>query len=111
MDLKLMTHAVGNLVDNAIKYSDKWQQITLRSYLDHGKAVIEVADQGSGIEAEHLDRIFERFYRVDRGRSRDVGGTGLGLSIVKHIARIHGIEVKVKSEPGRGTTFKLVFTS
>lgn len=111
MDLKLMTHAVGNLVDNAIKYSDKGQQITLRSYLDHGKAVIEVADQGSGIEAEHLDRIFERFYRVDRGRSRDVGGTGLGLSIVKHIARIHGIEVKVKSEPGRGTTFKLVFAS
>jgi two-component system phosphate regulon sensor histidine kinase PhoR len=110
MDLKLMTHALGNLLDNAIKYSDEDKQIHLRSYREGDATVIEVQDHGSGIPSEHLDRIFERFYRVDRGRSRDVGGTGLGLSIVKHIARIHGAEVMVESELGAGTTFKLLFS-
>ncbi len=69
---------------------------------------IRVKDQGCGIPAEHLDRIFERFYRVDAGRSRKIGGTGLGLAIVKHIAQAHGGRVAVESAPGKGSTFSII---
>jgi signal transduction histidine kinase len=101
--------ALMNLVDNALKYG-----VTLESpfielsakRIDQGIA-LTVKDYGHGIPAEHLDRIFERFYRVDKGRSREMGGTGLGLSIVKHIALIHGGSVSVKSELGKGTAFTL----
>lgn len=107
---KLFSHALGNLLDNAIKYSEAGSRVTIRSKVDDDRIVLEIADQGQGIEPEHLSRIFERFYRIDKGRSRDVGGTGLGLSIVKHIARIHHAELEVESVPGKGSTFRLTFS-
>ncbi len=93
-----------NLIDNAVKYSDKGSVDVLLS-LSGDFAVIEVSDTGSGIPKEHLSRIFERFYVVDKSRSRKLGGTGLGLSIVKHIVIMHGGTIEVESEPGRGTKF------
>ncbi|NQV40989.1 MAG: PAS domain-containing protein [Candidatus Marinimicrobia bacterium] len=106
---KLFSHALGNLLDNAVKYSGEGSTITLKTELQDGHAILEVTDTGQGIEREHLSRIFERFYRVDKGRSRDVGGTGLGLSIVKHIALVHNAELEVESVPGEGSTFRLLF--
>jgi two-component system, OmpR family, phosphate regulon sensor histidine kinase PhoR len=96
---------LDNLLDNAINYTPAGGSVTLR-YRDAGDAVqIEVADTGIGIPREHRDRIFERFYRVDRARSRELGGTGLGLSIVKHLALAYDGSVSVDSTPGRGSTF------
>lgn len=77
----------------------------------NGMDVISVTDTGEGIIQEHLERLFERFYRVDRARAREVGGTGLGLAIVKHLARLHGGEVSVRSELGEGTTFSIELPS
>ena len=104
----LLEQAVSNLLDNAIKYggAGKWVGVTARRVAGGGIA-IAVSDRGPGIEPRHFDRLFERFYRVDRARSRSVGGTGLGLAIVKHIAQAHGGEVSVASVPGRGATFTL----
>lgn len=101
-----MTQVAMNLVENAIKYT---QEGKVEVSLDHdGKTVqFSVSDTGIGIGSEHVDRIFERFYRVDRGRSRATGGTGLGLSIVKHIVEAHGGTVDVESELGKGTTMKV----
>lgn len=111
----LLEQAVINLVDNAIKYSEPHRlvRVTARveeAAMEDGRAgvVISVADQGCGIAPEHLPRIFERFYRVDKARSRKLGGTGLGLSIVKHIVQAHGGTVSVESAPGVGTTFRLL---
>jgi len=95
-----------NLVDNAIKFNREGGTVTI----DHesgGNDVIRVADSGEGIPAQHLDRLFERFYRVDRARSRNLGGTGLGLAIVKHLARAHGGDVSVTSRLGEGSEFKI----
>jgi two-component system, OmpR family, phosphate regulon sensor histidine kinase PhoR len=92
-----------NLLDNAIKYTDAGE-VELALGRENGKAVIKIRDTGPGIAPEHLPRIFERFYVVDKGRSRQLGGTGLGLSIVKHIVLLHGGEVSVSSTPGAGTT-------
>ena len=102
----LLEQAVINLVDNAIKYSAPGKLVRLDATRD-GEAVIRVRDEGCGIAAEHLPRLFERFYRVDKARSRKLGGTGLGLAIVKHIAKAHGGTVDVASEPGVGTTFTI----
>ena len=104
----LLEQAVSNLLDNAIKYggSGKWVGVTARRSVDGG-VTIAVSDRGPGIEPRHFDRLFERFYRVDRARSRSIGGTGLGLAIVKHIAQAHGGDVAVESAPGRGATFLL----
>lgn len=99
--------ALSNLVDNAVKYSSPGGRVLVRLHAENGRAVLEVGDRGPGIAAEHLDRIFERFYRVDRARSRDLGGTGLGLAIVKNVARRHGGGVEVESERGQGSTFRL----
>ena len=110
LNAKLFSHALSNLLDNAIKYSKSNTTIHVSSRLEQDKIVLEIRDQGHGIEAQHLSRIFERFYRVDKGRSRDVGGTGLGLSIVKHIIRIHHASIEVESEIGVGTTFRIIFT-
>ena len=99
--------ALSNLVDNAVKYSSAGGRVIVRLQARNGRAVLEVEDEGPGIAGEHLDRIFERFYRVDRARSRELGGTGLGLAIVKNVARRHGGGVEVESERDRGSTFRL----
>ncbi len=104
MDRKRIELALGNLLDNAIKYTEAGR-VTV-SALEVAEAIrITVVDTGRGIDPEHLPRLFERFYRVDRGRSRALGGTGLGLSIVKHAVELHGGHVGVESAPGRGSTF------
>jgi two-component system phosphate regulon sensor histidine kinase PhoR len=105
----LLEQAVGNLIDNAIKYSGEETLITIRAGLQGDGVAIAVSDQGIGMEKKHLDRIFERFYRVDQARSRAQGGTGLGLAIVKHIALAHHGSVSVESTPGRGSVFTLRF--
>ena len=94
-----------NLIDNAVKFNRDGGSVTVShtGYEDHD--VIAVADTGEGISGEHLQRLFERFYRADRARSREIGGTGLGLAIVKHLAILHGGEVSVNSTPGKGSTF------
>ena len=100
---------VVNLLQNAIRHSGtKTVEVILESRSD-GRAEIRVADHGVGIPADCQARIFERFYRVDKDRSRALGGTGLGLAIVKHIVQLHGGEVSVVSKSGEGATFKVVF--
>ncbi len=103
----LMVQALVNLIDNAIKYSDSGASVGIMAGETASELVLSVQDQGPGIENEHLPRVFERFYRVDRARSRQLGGTGLGLAIVKHIMQVHQGSVTVESEPGRGSTFTL----
>lgn len=100
--------AVSNLVDNAIKYSESGDTVTVRLSREPGVIVISVHDEGIGIPPADLDRIFERFYRVDKARGRGTGGTGLGLSIVRHIMANHGGEVNVTSQEGEGSCFKLI---
>jgi two-component system, OmpR family, sensor histidine kinase SenX3 len=99
--------AVGNLVENAVAYSEPHTQVAVGVRAVQDRVEISVADQGVGIDESDLDRIFERFYRVDPARSRATGGTGLGLSIVKHVAASHGGEVDVWSARGAGSTFTL----
>ncbi len=105
-----LVSALGNLVANAVRYTPEGGDIDVawRSR-DDGGGALEVHDTGIGVAEEHLPRLTERFYRVDGGRSRDTGGTGLGLSIVKHIIQRHGGELAIDSEPGRGSSFRLVF--
>lgn len=109
LNAPLLEQAIGNLIDNAIKYSESDREITVTASRDNGSIAIAVKDRGIGIPREHLDRIFERFYRVDKARSRKMGGTGLGLAIVKHIAGLHGGRCAVESEPGKGSTFTITF--
>ncbi|HFQ79807.1 MAG TPA: HAMP domain-containing histidine kinase [Desulfobacterales bacterium] len=104
----LMEQAVTNLVVNAIKYSSEGGEVRIKSWQDERQIQIAVSDNGCGIAREHLSRLFERFYRSDKARSRKLGGTGLGLAIVKHIVKAHGGEVKVKSRSGRGSTFTII---
>ena len=106
-DVARIEEAVLNLVENALRYSGSLT-VELSLEMDGGHARITVADRGVGIPKEHQARIFERFYRVDKARSREIGGTGLGLAIVKHIAQLHGGEVSVVSEPGNGSAFTIV---
>ncbi|MCE9589748.1 MAG: PAS domain-containing protein [Planctomycetes bacterium] len=103
----LIEQAVVNLLDNAIKYTENGGVIELAARQENAEAVIQVRDRGCGIPAEHLPRLFERFYRVDKARSRKQGGTGLGLAIVKHIAQAHRGGVSVQSTPGAGSTFTI----
>lgn len=97
---------VTNLIDNGIKFSGEGGRVVVK-YESNERDLIIIEDNGEGIPAQHLERVFERFYRVDRARSRDLGGTGLGLAIVKHLALLHGGEVTVVSEVGKGTTFTI----
>jgi two-component system phosphate regulon sensor histidine kinase PhoR len=100
--------AMGNLVSNAVRYTPEGAPIEVRwTMLPDGGAEFSVKDGGIGIAPEHIPRLTERFYRVDGSRSRDTGGTGLGLSIVKHVVQRHGGELRVSSEPGKGSTFTL----
>ena len=98
---------LDNLVDNALKYTPEGGQVSLSCHSEQGEAILTVADTGIGIGPEDQARIFERFYRVDKARSREMGGTGLGLSIVKHLAQAFGGNVSVESEPDKGTTFRV----
>lgn len=99
--------ALGNLVDNAVKYSDANGVVNVTAHSDQQGVMFVVSDNGIGIPSRDLDRIFERFYRVDRARSRGTGGTGLGLSIVRHVANNHGGSITVESHEGEGSTFRL----
>ena len=102
--------AMSNLVGNAIRYTAAGGEIRVRcDRLPDGKGVLSVTDSGPGIAQEHIPRLTERFYRVDRSRSRDTGGTGLGLAIVKHVAQRHGAELHIESKLGVGSTFSMVF--
>ena len=103
----LIEQAIVNLLTNAIKYSNPETTIVIRAHEKESSLHIEVADEGFGIESRHHDRLFERFYRIDSGRSRHLGGTGLGLSIVKHIIQNHDGEIQLDSTPGKGSTFTL----
>jgi two-component system sensor histidine kinase SenX3 len=111
-DARQMRSAIVNLLDNAIKYSGPGAPVEIgASLVDHDRIAISVRDHGIGIPSRDLERIFERFYRVDRARSRDTGGTGLGLAIVRHVAEAHGGEVAVESLEGEGSMFTLYVSS
>ncbi len=103
----LLEEAVVNLLDNAVKYSKPNSKVRVEGIKEKDEVIIKVQDWGCGIEKKYLSRIFERFYRVDKARSRRLGGTGLGLAIVKHIAQVHGGSVTVESIPGKGSTFSI----
>jgi two-component system phosphate regulon sensor histidine kinase PhoR len=104
-----LASAVGNLMSNAVRYTPAGGDIALawRRRAD-GSGEIEVRDTGIGIAREHLPRVTERFYRVDASRARDTGGTGLGLAIVKHVVQRHGGELEIRSEPGKGSSFRIL---
>jgi two-component system phosphate regulon sensor histidine kinase PhoR len=104
-DKNAFDRILTNLIDNALKYSPDGANIAISAREAGAKLQVLVSDTGPGIDAKHLPRLFERFYRVDPGRSRDMGGTGLGLSIVKHLVEAMGGEVSVESTPGKGSTF------
>ena len=106
-DPMLIEQAVVNLLDNAVKYSNPGGNITVSAQTKDSEVLINVRDQGIGIAQQHLPRLFERFYRVDKSRSRQMGGTGLGLAIVKHIAQAHRGYVTVESTVGEGSTFTI----
>ena len=106
-DEESLLQILSNLVDNAIKYTPAGGSVKVRCRAENGQAVIEVIDTGVGIAQKHLERLFERFYRVDKARSRELGGTGLGLSIVKHLSQAMGGSVAVESEPQQGSTFQV----
>lgn len=107
-DQRQIVSAVVNLLDNAVKYSEPGSPVEVRTQSAGGRVAIEVRDHGIGIPSSDLERVFERFYRVDRARSRESGGTGLGLSIVRHVAAAHGGEIVLESQEGVGSTFRMV---
>ena len=98
-----------NLCDNAIKYNRPGGSVALNLSLGEKEIELSVADTGIGIPAEDQERVFERFYRVDKSHSKEIGGTGLGLSIVKHGAALHNAAIRLESAPGHGTTVRLIF--
>jgi two-component system phosphate regulon sensor histidine kinase PhoR len=110
-DARRLEQMLTNLVDNAIKFNREEGRVLVRHEATEGRDRISVTDTGDGISSEHIARIFERFYRIDRARSREMGGTGLGLAIVKHLARAHGGEATVQSTPGEGSTFTIELPS
>jgi two-component system phosphate regulon sensor histidine kinase PhoR len=107
---QLLSEAVFNLCDNAIKYNRPGGSVTVEvGRGDGGEVFLSVSDTGIGIPPEHQDRVFERFYRVDKSHSKAIGGTGLGLSIVKHVAQFHHAELKLESIPDAGTRITMIF--
>lgn len=112
VDRRALEQVLSNLIDNAIKYCPQGARIVLSGTPQGDKWVrVSVRDTGPGIEARHLPRLFERFYRVDAGRSRELGGTGLGLAIVKHLVEAMGGQVQVESEVGTGSVFTFTVPS
>jgi two-component system sensor histidine kinase SenX3 len=107
-DRRQLVSAVFNLLENAVKYSDKGTAVEVTCTTDGREISIAVRDHGIGIPTRDLERIFERFYRVDRSRGRDTGGTGLGLAIVRHVTTNHGGRVDVDSREGEGSTFTII---
>jgi two-component system phosphate regulon sensor histidine kinase PhoR len=107
-DESRLQEIIYNLLDNAVKYSQPGSRISLQAAVSGNRVRVSVSDEGIGIGENDLPRIFERFYRADKARSRELGGTGLGLSIVKHIAQLHGGTVEAQSEPGKGTTISVL---
>jgi two-component system sensor histidine kinase SenX3 len=108
-DERQLVSAVGNLVENAVKYSHPGDVVAIRTRIEADALEVTVTDQGIGIPRRDLDRVFERFYRIDRARSRETGGTGLGLAIVRHVVTNHGGDVFVSSREGEGSTFVMRF--
>ena len=108
VDERRLEEVVHNLLDNAVKYSHQNGRILIQAAAPDQEVVLSVRDEGVGIAGNDLPRIFERFYRADRARSRELGGTGLGLSIVKHIAQLHGGRVEAESVVGQGTTIRVI---
>lgn len=108
VDRRALEQVLTNLVDNAVKYCPEGSTVALHAERADARVRLRVEDNGSGIEEKHLSRLFERFYRVDTGRSREMGGTGLGLSIVKHLVEAMGGTIEVRSTVGKGTTFEVV---
>ena len=106
---KLLYSLVYNLVDNAIKYNKEKGKVNINLFSYGTNIILEVKDEGIGIKKDEQERIFERFYRVDKSHSKEIGGTGLGLSIVKHVAIIHNATIQVESEIDKGSTFKVIF--
>ncbi len=106
-DAVRLEQMLTNLIDNAVKFNREGGSVTISYAPAMPNDVVSVTDTGEGISADHLQRIFERFYRTDRARSREIGGTGLGLAIVKHLARLHGGEISVTSTLGKGSTFSI----
>ena len=107
MNASLLEQAVVNLVENAIAYIPPGHSVEVSGLAGEREVEIRVCDRGCGISREHLPRIFERFYRVNKSRSRESGGTGLGLAIVKHIVQLHGGRTAVESVPAEGSTFSI----
>jgi two-component system phosphate regulon sensor histidine kinase PhoR len=101
--------ALSNLVSNAVRYTPPGGEIRIAWAVEDGEPVLRVRDNGDGIAPEHIPRLTERFYRVDRGRSRSTGGTGLGLAIVKHVLARHQARLAIESEPGKGSAFACIF--
>jgi two-component system phosphate regulon sensor histidine kinase PhoR len=110
-DAKALEQVLVNLLDNAVKYTPDGGSVDVSATLDAARVHLSVRDSGLGIEAKHLPRLFERFYRADRGRSRDMGGTGLGLSIVRHLVSAMGGDVRVQSQLGVGSTFTVTLAA
>ena len=108
-DRTLLEEMLMNLIDNAIKYNHSNGRVNITVGMDGHKPRFTIADTGVGIPAEHQSRVFERFYRVDKSRSKETGGTGLGLSIVKHGAQLHNAQIQLNSKPNQGTTIMLLF--
>ncbi len=106
-DAVRLEQMLTNLIDNAVKFNREGGSVSVSYAQDAANDIISVTDTGEGISGEHLQRIFERFYRADRARSREIGGTGLGLAIVKHLARLHSGEISVNSTLGKGSTFSV----
>ncbi|MEL6905663.1 MAG: ATP-binding protein, partial [Planctomycetota bacterium] len=110
-DREALTQVIDNLIDNALKYTPDTGAVHVRVQQSEGSTLLEVADDGVGIPQEDQARIFERFYRVDKARSRAVGGTGLGLSIVKHLVGAMQGTIELQSEPGEGSAFRIVLAA
>ena len=107
---RTMEELIYNLCDNAIRYNKKDGTVTVTTGIENGHTFLSVKDTGIGISAEHQERVFERFYRVDKSRSKATGGTGLGLAIVKHIVAQHGAKLTLESEQGKGTEIRVEFS-